>query len=306
MNEKIKKLEEEIESYKNFIDLNKTQKIGTNMIDLFRKKYKEQKIKNKKEEYKYLLCIEEQEKKINSLENELKKKEKDNLPKETIRSVRCFPNFHQYDVKEDINPKSIPLFQQFQKDKKIDKYSQKEIMKTPKNFNTINHRRVLFDSGSHDRTKLILTNSDFQNIKKNSTIIKMDKSLSIKKIKNYYNNYRKSKNKIVNTDSNIIYNNAEKTPKKINEIIKEYHPKTILDNKKEFFIAHPTLNIAGIVKNKESRYVGLPNKIIRLKVHKNMEKNMIITFPSSLNETLVNLEKLRKCKNMNSVNNEKK
>ena len=41
---------------------------------MFKKKYQEQKVKNKKEEYKYLLCIEEQEKKINTLENELKKK----------------------------------------------------------------------------------------------------------------------------------------------------------------------------------------------------------------------------------------
>ena len=72
----------------------------------------------------------------NSLENELKKKEKDNLPKETIRSVRCFPNFHQYDVKEDINPKSIPLFQQFQKDKKIAErfpFNMKDIKKNYEN-----------------------------------------------------------------------------------------------------------------------------------------------------------------------------
>jgi hypothetical protein len=238
---------------------------------------------------------------------------------ETIKSVRCFPNFHQYNAKEDINPKSIPLFQQFQKEKKMDKYFEKEIMKTPKNFNTNNNQRSLFDNSGNNRTKLILTNSDFHKIKQNSTIIKKEKVLNISKVKNLnkslFNNdnkinedyhYKKIKNKILNTDSNIINYTGEKTPKKINDIIKDYHPKTILDNKKEFFIAHPTLNIAGIVKNKESRYVGLPTKIIRLKVHKNMEKNMRITFPSSLNETLVNLEKLRKCKNMNSIDNENK
>ena len=37
------------------------------MINILKKKIIEQKEKNKKEEFKYLLCIEEQEKKINTL-----------------------------------------------------------------------------------------------------------------------------------------------------------------------------------------------------------------------------------------------
>ena len=69
-----------------------------------------------------------------------------------------------------------------------------------------------------------------------------------------------------------------------------------MDNNREFFIAHPTLGIAGVIKKKEIKYVGLPKKIIRLKVHKSLENNMLISFPSTINETLVNLEKLRKCK----------
>ena len=116
-------------------------------------------------------------------------------------------------------------------------------------------------------------------------------------------NYQKIKNNFLTINSNLINSKNEKSQKVIKELFKDYHPKTIMDNKKEFFISHPTLAIAGVVKNKESKYAGLPNKIIRLKVHKNLEKNMIITFPSSLNETLVNLEKLRKCKN--NVNNDK-
>ena len=156
LNEKIKKLQEEIEFFKNVIEVPKKKKYGHNFVDMFKKKYKEQKVKNKKEEYKYLLCIEEQEKRINSLQKELKKKEKENLPIDTIKLVRCFPNFHQYDFKEDINPKSIPLFQQFQKEK-IDKYTQKEILKTPKNFSeTIKHKKVLVNNNnsSNNRTKL--------------------------------------------------------------------------------------------------------------------------------------------------------
>ena len=319
LNEKIKKLQEEIEFFKNVIEVPKKKKYGHNFVDMFKKKYKEQKVKNKKEEYKYLLCIEEQEKKINTLENELKKKENENLPTETLKLVRCFPNFHQYDFKEDINPKSIPLFQQFQKEK-MDKYTQKEILKTPKNFSeTIKHKKVLLNNNnnsSNNRTKLFLTNSDFNDIKKNNSVTRKDNVLKINKSKNnnialyndnkIINNVLKIKKHIFSNDSNTINYNDGKEQKKLNEILKDYHPKTILDNKKEFFIAHPTLNIAGFVKKKEVKYVGLPKKLIRLKVHKSLEKDIMMTFPSSLNETLLNLEKLRKCKNTINVDNEHK
>ena len=74
--------------------------------------------------------------------------------------------------------------------------------------------------------------------------------------------------------------------------IKDFNPKTIINNKKEFFIAHPTLNIAGIAKGKEQIYIGLPKKLIKLNKGGNFKSTMMV-FPSSLNETMVNLEKLR-------------
>ena len=119
LNKKIKQLKEEMEFYKSIIDIPKKGKIGKNFIELFKKKYMDQKSRNKKEEMNYLLCLREQEKQIILLEKKLKEKEQESLPSETIKSIRCFPNFHQYDFKEDINPKSIPLFQQFQKEKKL-------------------------------------------------------------------------------------------------------------------------------------------------------------------------------------------
>ena len=316
LNDKIKKLQEEIEFFKNIIDIPKKKIYGQNIVDMFKKKYMDQKIKNKKEEYKYLLCIEEQEKRINSLQKELKKKEKENLPIDTIKLVRCFPNFHQYDFKEDINPKSIPLFHQFNIEKIIDKYLQKDNFKTPRNLSQkMKNRKILFDNNnSSDKSKLLFTNTDLY-VKKNVSKTKRDKPFNLKKIKSYnleinnFNNinskdneYRKNKTCFFNTDSNLIKNNKdEKDQKHLKKNIRNYHPKTILDNKKEFFIAHPTLNIAGVIKKKELKYVGLPKKIIKLKVHKSLEKNMMITFPSSLNETLVNLEKLRKCKIINNI-----
>ena len=317
LKDKISKLKEEIEFFKNVFNIPRKKIFGQEFINLFKRKYSEQKAKNKKEEYKYLLCIEEQEKKIKSLENELKKKQNENLPEEKIKLMRCFPHFHQYDFKEDINPKTIPMFQQFKQDRPM----QKENLYTPRYLSQfMKPKKTLFNNNSsYDRRKLILTNSDFfqknlsiigkkiestnkKNIKKNNIELNNDNDNEIKKniAEKRPLNIRKH---FYNPNHNSIIIRNEKGSQYINEFLKDYHPKTILDNKKEFFISHPTLNIAGIIKNKESKYVGLPKKIIRLKVHKHLEKNMQITFPSSLNETLVNIEKLRKCKNINSEYN---
>ena len=326
LNNTIKKLKEEMAFFKSIIDI-PNKKFGNNFINLFKKKYDEQKAKCKKEELNYLLCIGEQDKKIISLEKEINKKEKENLPNDIIKSIRCFPNFHQYDFKEDINPKSIPLFQQFQKEKKIDKYLQKDIFKSPKNLSSDkNKRNIINKNMNNKRAQLLLTNPDFKRNKNLSNINSFStkkSQINLHKINTYnigftndnndnninkekdVKNYHKIYNKMVilNTESNIINDKEYKNQKKIHDYFKDYYPKTILDNKKEFFIAHPTLSIAGIVKNNELKYIGLPKKLIRLKFHKNLEKNMMITFPSSLNETLVNLEKLRKCKNVNNKNN---
>jgi hypothetical protein len=265
------------------------------MISILKKKIMEQKEKSQKEEFKYLLCIEEQEKKINTLENELKKKKHENLPIDTIKSIRCFPYFHQYNFKEDINPKSIPMFQQFKYD---------AIKKPSKSLSNSNTNKLKNNKSSKYRNLLCLTNLELDKIKANmkitSFIPKRNKVMNLDIIKaNTLNNYNNQ-----NINDNMTLNNSTLKNKTIdnelngkNKIIKDFHPKTILDNKKEFFVAHPTLNTAGIIKKKEQKYIGIPNKLLRLKLHKSLEKNMQIKFPSSLNETLVNLEKLRKYKN---------
>jgi hypothetical protein len=42
--------------------------------------------------------------------------------------------------------------------------------------------------------------------------------------------------------------------KKTEKEVKEFKPKTMINNKKEFFIAHPTLNYAGVSKKKDQAY----------------------------------------------------
>ena len=294
---KIKSLQKELDFFKNIINFHKKSKYKQNFVNSFKKKYLEQKSKNKKSELKYLFFIGEQVKKINSLENELKKKEKENLSDNEIKSIRCFPYFHQYNFKEDINPKSIPLHKQFQKDNIINSQNNASI---PNKKNVINNNRskLCFKNKNSEKNLYFKNNKEDKitkfknknyNISKNN--IKSKYTISEKNIFN--NSIIKNIKKDLNPKLNTIDNNEEN---KLHEFIKDYHPKTILDNKKEFFISHPNLSIAGIAKKKEIKYAGLPKKLIRFKVHKSLEKNMMFTFPSSLNETLVNLEKLRKYK----------
>ena len=340
LNNKVKKCQEELEFFRSIINANRKPKYGKDLVEFFKKKIFEMKEKNKEKEYNYLFCIEELKSKINDLEEELKKKEKDNLPLDTIKLMRCFPNFHHYDLKENINPKSIPLFQQFHQDKMVEKFLKKDFKSTNNLMNSNKNKKILFNNNStNNRTKLILNNPDSDKSKTNLKYISFgqqkdsdmgkdkSKDLNLYKVLNYnrsinkYNFYihdkdtffnhspiRKRKSNlnidVINNNSNSNINERNEQ-KKILELI-NCHPKTILDNNKEYFISHPTLNIAGIVKKKELKYVGLPKKILRLKVHKNLEKNMQITFPSSLNETLVNLEKLKKFKNIVVIENDKK
>ena len=75
--------------------------------------------------------------------------------------------------------------------------------------------------------------------------------------------------------------------------IKEYTPENIMNKEKKYFISHPNLTLAGLDNNRNKFTSGLPNKIFSFKFSKNLEKNAFFIFPSTLNETLVNLEKLR-------------
>ena len=303
LNEKIKKLQEEMEFYKQIINGQKKYKYGRDFADIFKKIIMKQKEKNKNETFRYLFCIEEQEKKISSLESRLKKKENENLPFETLKSVRCFPYFNQYDFKKDINPKTIPMYHQFQFNKLI---KPSKNLSNPKEneFNQISNVKT------KNKTQLFLTNT-------------LDKLISIEPKKSKAMTLRKYKNNTLNNLSNIITtddntlnnsnlknknltlnNNEKKESDLIYKLINKYHPKTFLNNKKEFFVAHPTLESIGIAKKNEMKFAGIPKKILKLKLHKNLERNMQITFPSSLNETLVNLEKLKKFKNIKRQINE--
>ena len=330
LNRKIASLNEEIKNLKILLfksnnKINKNNK--NNYYKFFMKKFKEIKDQKKCDDFKYLFFIENQKKKIMELEEKLKIKNNQNLPKETLKAIRCFPNFVQYDFKEDINPKTIPLSQFLQKNKEKEKELE-NIKNTPKkeelncnSFRNKNKNQIQIQSLPNT------INSNYSHKKKGfktkeitiSDKLRTDENhyntINIKDIKNnfklfslnnrYYSNNHinfSKTDKIQNLDSGRSKNqtisyekNKQKKEKEKKDLmleIKKFSPKTIINNKREFFIAHPTLDIAGVAKGKEQAYIGLPKKLLKLSKGGNFKSTMMV-FPSSLNETMVNLEKLR-------------
>ena len=315
LNRKIFLLKEELDSLRkifNNSDNVLTQSKNNNFYKFILKKLKEIKIKSKFDEFKYLLYIQNQKKKIMDLEKQLKIKQNENLPKDILKSIRCFPNFVQYNFKEDINPKSIPLFQMLNKKNNKSKsgkinnsvsYRNKTInneinsssIEKKKNKTreiSLNNKLKTYIKGINKKKNQVL---NIKNIKNNTTIIRnrnygnglsLDHSSDSDNFKTKYSTLNPGENYFTESsaEKHIFNNNILKE-------VKEFNPKTIIDNKKKFFIAHPTLSIAGLAKEKEQAFSGLPRNILKLNSG-NFNGNKII-FPSSLNETMVNLEKLR-------------
>jgi hypothetical protein len=274
------------------------------------------KIRQKCDEFKYMLYIENLKKKILELEKQLKSNSNQTLSKDILKSIRCFPNMVQYNFKEDINPKSIPLYQYLQKDKELKNKSESKSKKNIKNSLSFKKKKPIQYIYSEDKRKdgqlyktkeLIISNVlspdistkrshmiNIKDIKKNIIIFRNRNNI---KHFDYLNDsdILKTEYQTLNPGEKIL---VEKYLKKylknqnIEKKVKKFKPKTIINNKKEFFLAHPTLNYAGVSKRKDHAYSGLPKKLLKLNRGGNFKSARMI-FPSSLNETLVNLEKLR-------------
>ena len=319
---KIKELNHQIEllnmndESKNNFQISK--KFGA--YNFLKRKIIELESKLKLNEFKYLLCIKEQQKKIADLEKELNMKKIEGDMKET----RCFPHLTQYNYKDDINPKSVPLTKSILKtvnSEKKRKRSENQNLKnankdsflnitnsisnTNKNiFNEIKpkYRKTSYDSNLFK--KLFIKNigerdnKGYKRIKHNSDNA-MTKYVNFLKINNI-NNLEEEEDFGENNNSSIrakkLSSRLEKDDLNLKNI-KEYTPENIMNKEKKYFISHPNLTLAGIDNKKNKFTSGLPNKIFSFKFSKKLEKNAFFTFPSTLNETLVNLEKLRINKN---------
>ena len=278
-----------------------------------KKKVSELENKLKLNEYKYLLYIREQQNRIGNLEKELKIKEI--ADSNDINEIRCFPNLTKYNYNDKIKPKLIPLSES------ILKYNSS---KKKKNINNKRKKSIkdsfLTITNSISKNQIIKNISNSKNKVKgtdynNHTFQKLNNERNDNSIQNWQKSVDYLKQKIFKGDEEIPkYNsNTSRTNPKTNlhryedddyniNNIKEGLNESIINKDKTYYISHPNLTIAGIVNRKNKFYKGLPNKNLTFKFSKNLEKNAFFKFPSTLKETLVNLEKLRINKNYKDKN----
>lgn len=231
--------------------------------------------KFKIDELNYLFCIGEQQKKISELENRLNLTTVGNMPKEELKKIQCFPNYLKFDTTEETNPN-------------------RNIMK-PKCHSSIHRKRIPkkdFFEQSEDINKNI-------EAKKNENENEEKKNISAN---NLLKNYKESEENLKKAKEIIeigkkVFNNQ-------NSSIQQF-----FSQKKHFFISHPKLNY--IKYGSEGFHMktwkindmmeNMPKQLSKFKLSSKSQKNAIIIFPSSLNETVVNLEKLRVNKNFRSI-----
>lgn len=326
LNRKISSLNKELKTLKKIIYKNSYENKNNKYYDFMINKLKELKNKIKIDEFKYLFYINSQRKKIIELEEQLKIKRHENLSKEDLKSIRCFPNFVQYNFKEDINLKSLPLSQYLKIESKHNSKSsniRKNIIKSFSSKNKLLISNIDKDNNKSEKNiykenekvnEIILDDKLVTNINNKTDDIINIKGNNIINIKNnfiIYGNKRNSNDfnfdflldsdllkknyETINPAEKILFENKIKKfiiNKNILDEIKRFKPKTLINNRKEFFIAHPTLKTAGVHKGKEQVYSGLPKKLLNLSKGRSFKSARMI-FPSSLNETMVNLEKLR-------------
>ena len=306
---KIKLLNNEINTIKNNFNVNifnsSDLHSSVNFYELFFKKLNSIKSKFQENELKYLLYIEEQNNKIQDLETELKKKINENLPKNIAKSIRCFPNFVQYNFKEDISPKSVPLHQTLQKCSRS--CIKKSVLHLDNQNSNINN-----NINSDDNSNFFITEdlknccsiSDYNN-KNKVTEFNKNKVKSVIKYNNrnsnrVLNNYDQinSQNSLDSSSRFFISDTFNTDSFKIlnkNEIIKtvnEHQPHSLINHSKEYFISHPKIKFAELEKDRKNPSINLWKRL-KFKCMNNKNKNQKPVFPSYLNETLVNLQKLR-------------
>ena len=318
LNKKIKKLNQD-SKITNFYEVDKansklSKKDGIN--NYLKKKILELEDKLKINEYNYLLYIQELQNKLSYLENDLRMKE---ILKEynESKNIRCFPNLTQFNLEENINPKSIPLTKSILKDinsskKKNNLSKLKELFgdslvltnsRTRNTQNIKNSKQNHFKTADDDNNiskKVNIKNNENENGNEFKNIPKI-LDYDITRFKSY--DFLKQKN--INDEDEEIDNNfpissrlkkiSEKPIDEYNEdknlkILKNFNIKNIINKEKKYFISHPNLTIAGI--NKKNKYnKGLPNKLFSFKFSKNFEKDAFFIFPSIFSETIINLKK---------------
>ena len=292
----VKTLKEKLKKYKNKIILNEKDEsknfILKRKINKLYKKINEMETEFKNEELKYFFCIGDYQKRLDELEQKINLIEIERMPKKELRKYICYPHYLKFDLNEDYNIKAIPMFNLRKKKCYSSKPSNRcdnEIKKTNlSEFNSFENN--LTKINSHKFNDLNIESFEGKNILSHSfDNVNEDMNLKEKNINEIINTIKLGKSNF-DIKQNIIYR--------------------FLGKKKSFFVSHPRLNYIKIGKL-GNRLISLKldnqnntfsRQISNLKVS-NSQKNSMFIFPSSFNETMVNLEKLRTRKNFRNIKN---
>ena len=245
------------------------------------------------ERLNYLICIGENQNEIAELNKIIKMQTIDKMPKSELNKVICFPQYSKFDVTDDINPKSIPMY-----------------------LSSINKKTKTPKSLKRDDSQMSQDNSIFNKLFQTE----------IKKIKHSFSSSYDNSNKKEDNNRNEpicyeidgeIQKENENGIKEIIELGQKYFNENfhstsnLFKNSKNYFLAHPKLNYIknissrnNIIRFKLGNQINsLSKQIINLKTIFNSQKNSFNVFPSFLKETLVNIEKLKTNKNFRSIDN---
>ena len=276
LNQQLNDLKYEME----LLSTNETNKLDDSLPKKFKiynylkKKYLKLENKSKLDEFKYLLCIKDQQDKINELENKLKLALLENSKE--VKESKCFPTITKIS-KIGKNPKSIPLTESILKNSKSAKRNLvKQIDNKYNCFFTITNsvKKTPFN---------LLTEKD------------KEKEAKLKKVRFKNDLYKSIKFKEKNDSKDKTLDKKSEADIYFNTL--KLNSQIIPNKDKNFFISHPNLSAAGYTQRINKYKINIPNKLFSFKFGKNIGKkigkNTHFQFPSTLNEILFELEKLR-------------
>ena len=273
------------------------QEIGLNIlkkrINKLIQKQNDMENKFKYEKLSYLFFIGENQKKIKELTKKLNSKSIDKMPKSELNKVICFPNYVKFDISDDINPKSIPMHSSSQRNCKSPKIISRNSLRKS-NQENIDFNKLFkteLNKYKHSISFSINKNNEKEDINKNDTLDE-EKGEEERKISSKTNNLND-------------FNDTLEIGKKFFE--EHEHSIDVFTNKKNYFLSHPKLNYINAENNLIRLKIGnqinsLPKQIVKLKTVSKSKKNAFIIFPSVLNETIINIEKLKNNKNFRNIN----
>jgi len=299
----VKVLKEKLKKYNNKIIFDESNKkdelknfILKRKINKLYKKINEMETEFKNEELKYFFCIGDYQKRIDELEQKINLIEIERMPKKELRKFICYPHYLKFDLNEDYNAKSIPMFN-IRKKKCI---SSKPSHRCDNDVKKTSISNSLFEYNSFENNLSKINNHkindcNFESLEEKNILSHSydneteDMNLKEKNINEIINTIKLGKNNF-DTKQNVIYQ--------------------FLGKKKNYFVSHPKLNYIKIGKygNRlislkfENQINTFSKQMSNLKVSKS-QKSSMFSFPSSFKETMVNLEKLRTRKNFRNIEN---